>query len=256
MSTNWKVGLLRRTGYATAAILLLMLLFDVLPRALDVPKYIFPPLSDVMWRIGEDRAYLAPHLLTTFAEALVGLTAAAAIGVGLGMATRRRPGAASAGLRGASVLQTIPIVAVAPLIILWSGPGFVSKVVMATLIGVPPLIIASIEGFRAPPADLINALEVMGCSRRNIFFAVRLPYAFKQIAIGLRVSAALVTIGAIVAEYAGSTKGIGYVIMQSSYRLDTPLMFAAVILAILIGLFLVGLARAFDGYVTRALTGR
>lgn len=245
-----------RVGYWLFALVLIIFLSDTLPRLLEIPVYVFPPLLLVLEQVRVDASYLLPHALTTFGEALAGLVAATVIGGSIGVMTRGRSGAVSAGLRGAAILQTIPIVAVAPLIILWSGPGFVSKAVMATLIGIPPLIVASIEGFRAPPAGLINALEVMGCTRRDIFLAVRLPYAFRQIAVGLRVSAALTTIGAIVAEYAGSTSGIGYVIMQSSYRLDTPLMFAAVLLAILIGLLLVGLARAFDSLVMRALTRR
>jgi ABC-type nitrate/sulfonate/bicarbonate transport system permease component len=233
-----------------------LIVLQIIPVALDLPTYLFPSSYEVLRGISENFQYVASNAGITFFEALCGLLVSGVIGLTIGALSERATPIGNAALRSAAVLQTIPIVAVAPLIILWSGPGILSKIVMATLVGLPPVLVAAVEGFRSAPSDLINTLRVMGVSRSRVLLSVRLPYALSHISVGLRVTAALSTIGAIVAEYAGSTQGIGYVVMQSSYRLDTPLLFAAVWAAIICGLALVAIATLISDGVMFAIHRR
>jgi NitT/TauT family transport system permease protein len=231
-------------------------LLQIVPPALSLPSYLFPTLSEVLGSAFENPGYLAANAGITFVEAICGLLLSGVIGLSVGAISERFAPVGAFALRSAAVLQTIPIVAVAPLIILWGGPGTGSKIIMATLVGVPPVLVASVVGFRAAPSDLINTLRVMGVNRSRILLSVRLPYALSHVSVGLRVSAALSTIGAIVAEYAGSTQGVGYVVMQASYRLDTPLLFAAVWAAIICGLLLVAIASLVSEGVMIAIHRR
>lgn len=231
-------------------------LLQIVPSALGLPTYLLPTSSEVFRSASENPAYLAVNAWNTFVEALCGLVLSGVVGLTVGALSDRFAPVGLLALRSAAILQTIPIVAVAPLIILWGGPGIGSKIVMAALVGVPPVLVAAVEGFRAAPLDLIDTLRVMGVSRSRILTAVRLPYALSHISVGLRVSAALSTIGAIVAEYAGSTRGVGYIVMQASYRLDTPFLFAAVWAAIICGLLLVAVATLVSNGVMFAIHRR
>ncbi|MGH8497548.1 MAG: ABC transporter permease, partial [Methylococcales bacterium] len=122
--------------------------------------------------------------------------------------------------------QAVPIVAVAPLFILWLGNGITSKVGMAALICFFPVTVNSSRGLRSVSQEHVDLFRINAASAAQIFWKLRLPASLGYVMTGLRVSAALAMIGAIVAEYAGANQGIGYVIMQATYRLDTPLLFA------------------------------
>lgn len=249
-------GLERRITGLTAWVIALVAALEMIPIALDIPDYLFPRFSKVLDEFVSSPSYLLGNVAITFLEAMSGLLLVSLAGVALGVAGARIRSVGNITLRSAAVMQTIPIVAVAPLIIIWAGPGVFSKILMAALIGMPPTLVASIEGFRSTPADLIDTLRVMGTSQSRVTFQVRVPYALSHLSVGLRVSAALCVIGAIVAEYAGSTSGIGYVIMQSSYRLDTATLFAAVLGAIVCGLAMVALAQAATALAQRIVRWR
>jgi len=131
--------------------------------------------------------------------------------------------------------QAVPIVATAPLLILWLGAGMASKVAMAMLICFFPMVVSSTRGLRAVSGEQLALMTVFGATRWQTFWKLRLPTSLAYVLSGMRVSAALAMIGAIVAEYAGADRGLRYVIMQSTYRLDTPLLFAGILVSALGG---------------------
>jgi len=217
-----------------------------------LPEYVLPTPSEVAANLAANVGYYAWQSLVTLLEAASGLAFAVTIGVVLGIISSNLPSLGNVVIALSGGLQTVPIVAISPLIVLWGGPGFVSKMIMAGVISFPSMAVASVQGFRDVPRELATSLTVMGTRGSQIFLSVTLPYAVRRISSGIQIAATLAVIGAIVAEYTGSLDGIGYVIMQSSYRSDIPAVFVAVILSILIGWFLV-LSTAAVGALVRGI---
>ena len=242
--------------YVVALIASLFLCLEVLPYALNVPEYIFPRASVVGAEILENANPLAKHALVTLAEAIIGLILAFFVSSVVVIMAARIDWDTKAPDVLAVALQTIPVVAIAPLAIIWFGPGLWSKAFMAAMIACPPLLVAQSQALRATPAGIVDLYRVMGWSNSKILFKLRIPFAAQAAFVGLRIAAGLAIIGAIVAEYAGARSGVGYMIMQSSYRLNVPLTFGSVYVAIFSGMMLVLAVKLFNIAVNRVITRR
>lgn len=136
------------------------------------------------------------------------------------------------------VLQITPKVAVAPLFIIWLGYGISSKVAIAASISFFPVIINTVAGLRAADAELLEMMRAFCATRWQIFHRVKLKLALPYIFAGLNVAMALAVIGAIVAEFVGSTQGLGYLILQANFKLDTAQVFAVLVLLAVLGIAL------------------
>ena len=134
------------------------------------------------------------------------------------------------------MLQTVPIVAIAPLLTIWFGFTLVPKVVIAAIICFFPVLVNTTRGLRSVSGQALELMNVLSARKRQIFWRLRVPSSLPYVFAGLRVAATLSVIGAIVAEFTGSNRGIGYVIVQASYRIDTKLMFAGIALSSLGGI--------------------
>jgi NitT/TauT family transport system permease protein len=133
-------------------------------------------------------------------------------------------------------LQIVPKIAVAPLFIIWFGFGFTPKLLVVFLLSFFPIVVASIAGFKSIDADIMDFARTTGAGPWKMFTKIRLPQALPQIFTGLKVGAALAATAAIVAEFVASDKGLGYLLLQYNGNLDTPMVFATIILLSLIGL--------------------
>lgn len=228
--------------------------WSILHPVLAIPEYLVPTPYRVWQVIALRPSYIAIHALTTFTEALVGLVIASAAGLLLGSLFALFNLLERMLLPFAIASQTVPIVAVAPLIVLWFGSGVSSKVAMAGLICFFPMVVNTSKGLRSAGAEQIALMQIYNASRTQIFLKVRFPSSLPYVLSGLRVSAALAMIGAIVAEYAGADRGLGYVIIQSTYRLDTPELFAAILCAAMGGWVLYFLVVATERTLFRRFT--
>jgi NitT/TauT family transport system permease protein len=147
----------------------------------------------------------------------------------------------------AVVLQTVPIVAIAPLLTIWFGFGLSPKIVIAAIICFFPMLVNSTRGLRAISPQALELMRILSASRRDIFLRLRLPSSLPYVFSGLKVASTLSVIGAIVAEFTGADRGIGYLVVAASYRIDTRLMFAGIALSSAAGIlffnFISGLER-------------
>lgn len=218
--------------------LVLLLMWQLVVSAFRVPEYLFPSPLRIGRELIADRAYLLIHGTITIFEALGGLGIAVAGGFVLGTVFAMSSSLERMVLPYAVATQSVPIVATAPLLILWLGPGTTSKIVMAALICFFPMVVSTSRGLRAPGPEQLALMRVFGATSWEVFWKLRLPTSLKYVMVGMQTSAALAMIGAIVAEYAGADRGLGYVIMQATYRLDTPLLFAGIFVATFGGLVL------------------
>ncbi len=133
-------------------------------------------------------------------------------------------------------LQIIPKIAIAPLFIIWFGFGFGPKVLIVFLLSFFPIVVASIAGFKSTDPDIMDFARTTGAGGWKLFAKIRLPQALPQIFTGLKVGAALSATAAVVAEFVASDKGLGYLLLQYNGNLDTPMVFATIVLLSLIGL--------------------
>lgn len=237
---------IRSAVTATIIVVGLLAIVEAVVRWWRIPPYLFPAPSVVGRELLRSRAYFAQHAKATAFEALCGLALAVIIGFvsGVALAEWRRIRESFLPLLVAS--QAVPIIAVAPIVVLWFGNGYGSKIAMAALLCYFPLTVNSMRGMSAPSSMEIDVFRMYAATRWQMFAKLRLPASVPFVFGGLRVSAALATIGAIVAEYAGADRGLGYVITQSTYRLDTPQLFAAVLCSAFIGCMFYGVIVIFE----------
>jgi NitT/TauT family transport system permease protein len=140
--------------------------------------------------------------------------------------------------------QTMPKVAIAPLFVVWFGFGVASKIVITATIVFFPVLANTIVGLRSAPADLVDLMTAMTASRWQVFRMVRIPHALTYIFAGLDIGIVLAVIGAIVGEFVGAQAGLGYLILQRNFSMDTPGVFAILIVLSLIGIGLHALVAA------------
>jgi NitT/TauT family transport system permease protein len=133
-------------------------------------------------------------------------------------------------------LQIIPKIAIAPLFIIWFGFGLTPKVLIVFLLTFFPVVVASIAGFKSADPDIMDFARTTGASHWKMFLRIRLPQALPHIFTGLKVGAALASTAAVVAEFVASDRGLGYLLLQYNGNLDTPMVFAVIVLLSLIGL--------------------
>ena len=149
----------------------------------------------------------------------------------------------------AIAIRAVPLVALAPLIIVWLGTGYFSKIVLAAIISFFPILVTMIRGLNSVEPDAIDMLTTFSASKWQIFKKVRFPSSLPYLFSGMKVSSSFSVIGAIVAEFTGANQGIGYIIKSSSYYSDTDITFAAILIASLMGLMFFGAIVLAERYV-------
>ena len=143
-------------------------------------------------------------------------------------------------------LQTLPKIAIAPLILVWVGLGIESKIIIAALVSFFPMLVNTIVGLRSASADKLELMHALTASRTKTFFLVKVPEALPYIFAGLQIGIVLAVLGAIVGEFVGSKAGLGYLIIQMNFNLDVAGMFAVLVILGLMGVllnFLIGALR-------------
>lgn len=222
---------LRWSAAPLVGIVVTLVAWQAFVHALDLPRYLLPKPTDIGAVLVERASDLATNAMVTLAEALAGflLGSIVAFAVGAAFAHFHRLERALSPIVVA--LQAVPLVAIAPLLIVWMGNGFASKVTMAAMICFFPMVIATATGLRAAPVNSEELMTVLNSSRWQRFLLLRLPYSVPFLVAGLKVNASYAIIGAIVSELAGAGRGIGYLILMASYKTDTPMLFAAIFVA-------------------------
>jgi NitT/TauT family transport system permease protein len=206
-------------------------------RFFAVPKIVLPAPSAIAWAFwhGFDDDDLQWHLAVTMYEIIAGFVAGAASGLLLGFVIALSPLLERIFYPYVVAFQTIPKVAVAPIVVIWFGYGVASKIVITATIAFFPVLANTIVGLRSAPHDQIEMLVTYTASRAQVFRMVRLPQALPYIFVGLDVAIVLSVIGAIVGEFVGAKAGLGYLILQKNFNFDMAGTFAILILLSIVG---------------------
>ncbi len=235
--------------------LAVLVLWELGVRLSGVPEYLVPGPLAVAGAFLAAPALLLASLWSTLVVTAAALALSCLLGVLLAAAMAASPWARAAIQPWAVVLQVTPIVAIAPLIIVWVGDPFAALVVCATIVAFFPVFSNTAVGLSAAPAELLDLFRLNGAGRWNTLFLLRLPVALPYFLAGLRISGGLALVGAVVAEFVagsgGVASGLAYRILESGYRLQIPRMFAALVLLSAAGIAINAVLAGFASLVLR-----
>jgi len=146
----------------------------------------------------------------------------------------------------AVALKSTPLIAIAPLLVLWFGNGLVSKIVMASLVSFFPVLVNSVDGLLSIDKESIDLMKSLSASRWQIFWKIRFPSCLPNLFSSLKIASSLAVVGAVIGEFTGSVSGIGHLINTSSYYLETDLMFAGIFFISLSGIIFFGIISLLE----------
>jgi NitT/TauT family transport system permease protein len=216
--------------------------WEALVRVREIPPYVLPGPLLVLQTLGTDGASLLGSLRFTLLVALQALLAAAVLGAAIAVLLAQSPWIELSLLPYAVVLQVTPIVAIAPLIIIWANDTRLALLICAWVVAFFPVVSNTTLGLRSADHDLVDLFRLYGASRWQTLLLLRAPAALPYFLGGLRISGGLALVGAVVAEFVagtgGAETGLAYRILESGYRLQIPKMFAALGLLSLSGVLL------------------
>jgi NitT/TauT family transport system permease protein len=216
--------------YPLTTLAVLLLVWEASVQLLDVPNYILPSLAQVgeaLWRGYVEGEYWR-HVAFTLTAMLWGYAAGSGLALLLGALVAEIRLVERFIFAFVVGLQSVPKVALAPLVIVWFGFGIESKIVLVALICFFPTFINVIAGFRSVDPAMVDMMHAFGASRLRILFEVKLPAAAGAIIAGLQVGVVLGLIGAVVGEFIASTHGLGHLIQNAATNLDLGAVFAAI----------------------------
>jgi NitT/TauT family transport system permease protein len=218
----------------------LLLAWEVACRTLHVPALVLPPPSAIataLWK-GLASGYFWPHLRATAIELLLGLAAGCIVGFAAGVALAENAFARRLLMPYVVTIQVIPKLALAPLFVLWFGFGMTSTVVITALICFFPLLENTLTALQQVPPERLELFRMLGASRTQTLWRLKLPMGLPAILAGLRVAVVLALVGAVVGEFIGASRGLGALIIATQGTMDTSLMFAVLVLISALGLAL------------------
>ncbi len=237
---------------------LVMGLAEILLRQLQVPEYLLPAPSAVFAAAAEYWRELAGSLLTTLWATCLGFAASAILGLLLAVLLSTSLWVQRAVYPYMIFFQTVPIIAIAPLLVIWLGPGLPAVALAAFIVSIFPVIANSLGGLLSTDPALVDLFRLYGAGRLATLWKLKLPSALPNILTGLRIAAGLAVVGTIVGEFVasvlGENPGLGVLILIAKRQGRTDLLFAAVLAASLLGLILFALVNGLSRLLLRHWT--
>lgn len=221
---------MRLVLHIAAALLAVVLCWQAIVWVMAPPRFILPGPLTVIATLVDEQHYLLANAAITMVEIILGLMFGALAGILTALLVSAVPGFRQIVWPMMLVLQALPVFAIAPLLVLWFGFGLASKVVMASLIIFFPVASAFADGLQRTNQDLLDAAALTQASPLATLFLVRVPSALPALGSGLRVAAVFAPIGAVIGEWVGSSRGLGFVMLQANARMQTDTLFAALII--------------------------
>jgi NitT/TauT family transport system permease protein len=242
----------RRQFLAWGSVLVGLALWEIAGRLVGNPLFLATPSQTVgalaeLWSSGE----LQHHIWVSGQEFILGFALASVLGIAIGLATASSETFKTLSDPWVSGLYATPIIAIAPLFILWFGIGVFSKMLVVFSLVIFPVIINTDTGIRTADRQLVEAVRSFGASRRQIFVKVLLPSALPFILAGLRLGVGRGLIGVVVGEIFGSRAGLGYLIIQSAEVFNMPRLFSGVMVLAATGILLTAAFQMLERRLVR-----
>lgn len=218
---------------AVAAPLLLMGLilaaWEALVRALEIEAYILPPPSAIVGEIFAGGAIIFPHLGVTVWEILCGYVLAVAVGFALSVVIVYSKSFRRGVLPLIVASQTIPVIAIAPILVIWFGYNDLPRIIITALVAFFPLTVSFVTGLQSVDREFVDFFRSLNAKERQIFWKLRLPAALPNIFAGLKVATTLAVVGATIGEWVGASAGLGYLMAQDAAQINTTRVFASLV---------------------------
>lgn len=223
---------------ATLTLLVLVLLWELLVRWFEVPQWLLPSPSAIGEAMYEWRGDLLTHTLVTLNETIVGYVLSIVISIPLAVAVVYSPLLQNTIYPILLGFQSMPKVAIAPLLVLWIGFGIMPKIAVVFLVCFFPIVVATAAGLTAVPPALMDLIRSLSANSLQTFIKIRFPTAMPHIFVGLKIAITFAVIGAVIGEFVGSEQGLGYLILVSTSQSKTPLAFGALVILTLMSMIL------------------
>jgi len=233
-----------RNSIILAPILLFLIIistWEIADRIFDFNAVILPSPSEIYRAFNEHYIILFKETSITMVESILGFLLGSIIAYLLAILFTFSNLARDALYPYAIALKSTPLIAIAPLLVLWFGNGMFSKVIMSALVAFFPVLVNSVNGLNAVPKELLDLMKSLSASPWKVLIKVRIPYSLDYLFSSLKIASSLAVVGAVIGEFIGSTEGIGYLINTSSYYLETALMFAGIIMISIGGILFFGI---------------
>ena len=223
-----------------ASLAIILAFWEGTVHAFDPPGYLVAPPSAIAVYVHEHIGDIFRHFVVTMEEACLGFVLGSSVAFLCALVLHESRIAREALYPYVVGLKAVPIVAVAPLLVIWFGAGLLGKVVMAALICFFPVVVNVLEGLQSTTTAHIELFHSLNASRWQTLTKLRIPIALPYLFSALRISATFSVVGAIVAEFSGATEGLGYMIMVALYKLDIPALYAGILASAVAGCLFFG----------------
>lgn len=233
----------------SALVAALLLLWQVAATIFQLPRWLLPAPTDIVAALFSSWELLARHSWVTLQEVLVGFGLSFVTGVALAIAIAYSRTLERALYPFVIASQTVPVIAIAPLLLIWFGYGLLPKVIVVALICFFPIVVNMVDGLRSVDPDLVSLLRTLGSSRWQIFAKAQLPTSLPFLLSGTKIAIAVSVIGAVIGEWVGASAGLGYFMVRSASQFQTARVFAAIVLLSLMGIALFTLVALSERYL-------
>jgi len=231
-----------------ALILVAFGIWEVAVRLFSIARWLLPPPSSIGAELLESRSLLLRHTLVTLEEVVLGFALALMIGIALAAAIAYSKIVERAAYPFVIASQTVPVIVIAPLLLIWIGYGIWPKVIMVVLISFFPIVINTVDGLKSADPDMLNMMRTLGASRWQLFTKVQAPSSVPFLFSGIRVAIALSVIGAVIGEWVGASAGLGYLMTRSAAQFLTDRVFASIFILSIMGITLFVLVILIERY--------
>ncbi len=206
----------------------IFMLWEVLVRVLEVPDWFLPPPSLILRELFLSIDIILGHLLTTSIEVLLGLALSVIVAINFSLLIFFFKSIEKSVYPLLIATQTIPVITISPLLLVWFGPNIFSKIIIVAIISFFPIIVNFLDGLKSADSEMIMMAKQFGASKIQIFYKIQLPYSFPYLISGLKIASVASVIGAVVGEWVGASGGLGWLIKTSSPQFMTERVFASI----------------------------
>jgi NitT/TauT family transport system permease protein len=237
--------------YQTVLVVLgFFLLWEILCRVLHVAEYVLPTPSSALAHLflpQPDANYnWKLHISVTVYEFVISFVITGIVGVGLSIMMIWSKAIRNLLMPAFIFINSLPIIAIAPIILLWMGYGLKTNILIAFLISFFPVVVNTVTGLSEIDDDLLDLVRYLNAGKWQIFYKLRIPNALPYIFSGLKICTTMSVMGAIVGEFIASDRGLGYIIINSQYSMDTPPIFSSLIVISFAGAILYSVVVLFE----------
>lgn len=212
----------------------------------DIPAWKLPAPSAIAAELWTERELLGRHTWVTIEEVLIGFGAALVCGVVLAWIINLSRTLERVIYPGVVASQTIPIIVIAPLLLIWVGYGIQHKIIVVALISFFPIVVNTVDGLRSADPDMVNLLKTLGANRWQVFRKVNVPASMPYLFSGIKIAVTVSVIGAVIGEWVGSSEGLGYLAIRSKSQFLAERVYASVALLSLMGIALFLIAGGLE----------